>query len=507
MRTSLRIILAAGPVLLTSCNLAPKYARPAVAMPAAFKEAAPALGPDNPGWKPARPGDDSLRPSWWEEYADPALNALEEQVRISNQNILAAEANYRAARALVVSARSALFPLVSADPSFSRSRASQTVRSSAASTVTAANPGLPAVIDNYSLPFDASYEVDLWHRIGNQVAASEYSAQASAADVATALLSTQAQLAQDYFQLRALDAERQILDDTVASYRKNRELTGTLFQTGIDSEEDTAQAQTQLDTTIAQATDLRVARAQFEHAIAILIGKTPADFSLPPAQFTALPPPLPVGLPSDLLERRPDIAAAERLVAAANANIGVARTAYYPSLVLNASGGWQSSFASDWLNWPSRFWSLGPQLAGTIFDGGARRGLTEQARAAYDQTAANYRQTVLGAFQSVEDNLSTLRILEQEAREQRTAVDSASHLLDLATTRYTTGIESYLNVITAQTALLANRETEVQIRLRRMTASVSLVMALGGGWNVSQLPPVASLAAEPPKNPGAGAGP
>jgi len=498
MRTSLLIILVAGPLLLSSCDLAPKYVRPTTATPAAFKEAAPAPGPDSPGWKAAQPADDTLRPNWWELYGDPALTALEEQVRISNQNILAAEANYRTARALVLSARSALFPVVSAAPSFTRSRSSQTVRNSSTSTVTASNPGPSAINNEFSLPFDASYEVDFWHRVGNQVAASEYSAQASAADVATARLSIQAQLAQDYFQLRALDAERQILEDTVASYRKNRELTGTLFQTGIDSEEDTAQAQTQLDTTIAQATDLRVARAQYEHAIAVLIGKAPADFSLPAAEFKAMPPPLPVGLPSDLLERRPDIAAAERLVAAANADIGVARTAYFPSLTLNASGGWQSSFASDWLNWPSRFWSLGPQLAGTIFDVGARRSLTEQAQAAYDQTVANYRQAVLSGLQAVEDNLAALRILDQEAAEQRTAVDSATHLLDLATTRYTTGIDSYLNVITAQTALLSNRETEVQIRLRRMTASVSLVMALGGGWNTAQLPSVKSLAETTP---------
>jgi NodT family efflux transporter outer membrane factor (OMF) lipoprotein len=351
-----------------------------------------------------------------------------------------------------------------------------------------ANANAASIVDEYLLPVDASYEVDLWGRVRNVVAASTAAAQASGADLATARLSTQAELAQDYFQLQAIDAERQILDDTVTSYRQSLNETNALFRAGIDSEEEVARAQTQLNTTIALATDLGVSRAAFEHALAVLVGRAPAGFSLPVAPLALRPPPVPVGLPSNLLERRPDIAAAERRVASANAQIGIARSAYFPSLVLDASAGWEAGQFSRWFEWPSRFWSFGPQLAATLFDGGARRAHTEEAQAAFDQAAAGYRQTVLSAFQTVEDNLAALRILEQEAREQQTAVDSSRHLLDLANTRFQTGIDSYLNVITAQTALLSNRETDVQIQLRQMTASISLVKALGGGWNVTRLP-------------------
>jgi NodT family efflux transporter outer membrane factor (OMF) lipoprotein len=359
-------------------------------------------------------------------------------------------------------------------------------------------------VNNYSLPIDLSYTVDLWHRIRNTIAADAFQAQASAADVATALLSTQAELAQDYFEIRSLDTQRAILQDTLENYRRALDLTLTRFNTGIDSEEDVAQARTQLDTATAQATDLGVSRAQFEHAIAVLMGKPPAGFSLEVAPFVPKPPPVPLAVPAELLERRPDIASAERRVAAANAQIGIARAAYFPSLTLSATAGLESSSFTQWFTWPSRFWSVGPQLAGTIFDMGARRALNEEAQAAYDATVANYRQTVLTTFQAVEDNLAALRILSEEVVQQHTAVNSAGQFLDLSLTRYKTGVDSYLNVITAQTAVLTNRETEVQIQLRQMTASVSLVMALGGGWDASQLPQMSDMLAKTPKSTPAG---
>jgi NodT family efflux transporter outer membrane factor (OMF) lipoprotein len=355
------------------------------------------------------------------------------------------------------------------------------------------------VINNFSLPFDASYTVDLWHRVRNQIAANAFQAQASAADVATALLSSQAEVAQDYFEVRALDAERKVLEETLANYRRSLELTQTLFRLGIDSEEEVSQAQTQLDTATAQTTDLGVSRAQYEHAIAMLIGKPPAAFSLAVAPFVPKPPDVPLALPSELLERRPDIAAAERQVAAANAEVGLARSAYYPTLSLSAQGGFQTASIAQWFTWPSRFWSLGPQLAGTLLDVGARRAVNEQAQATYDAAVANYRQTVLTVFQSVEDNLAALRLLSTEAGQQHTAVASSGHYLDLAQTRFKAGVDSYLNVITAQTSVLSNRETEVTIQLRQMTASVQLVTALGGGWDASELPKMKDLLVKQPK--------
>jgi NodT family efflux transporter outer membrane factor (OMF) lipoprotein len=504
-------------LILSACNPGPKYAKPPAQTPTAYKETAPQQFKEGQGWKIAQPGDDKIRGKWWEMYNDPQLNAWEEQVRISNQTIAAAEANYRAARAVVVSARSALYPTITGSSSYTNSRFSQTARttaivptasgtssssssgSGASSSTTGVAGSGSGIINTFSLPIDFAYTADLWHRIRNTVAANMFQAQASAADLATALLSTQATLAEDYFEVRAIDAERAILRDTLENYRQSLDLTMTLYKTGIDSEEDVAQAQTQLDTATAQATDLGVARSQYEHAIAMLIGKPPAEFTLPVAPFVPKPPEVPVAVPSTLLERRPDIAAAERQVAAANANIGVARAAYYPDLPLSAAAGFETTQFTQWFNWPSRFWSLGPQLTETLFDAGARRGQNEQAQASYDAAVANYRQMVLTSFQAVEDNLAALRILSQEVGEQRTAINSSSHYLDLAMTRFKTGVDSYLNVITAQTSLLQNRETEVQIQLRQMTASVSLIMALGGGWENSDLPKMNDIIARPAK--------
>lgn len=537
----LAVLAAAAAMMLSSCNPAPKYAKPPVTTPQAFKESAPDQFKEGQGWKVAQPGDDKIRGKWWEVYNDPLLNRLEEQVQISNQSVMQAEANYRAARALVVSARSSLFPVIGASPSYTNARYSSTARttilsgtttttgttSGTTTTTTGSTTGTTStgttsgtstsststtsgtggggggsgagIINTFSLPFEVSYTVDFWHKIRNQIAANVYSAQASAADVATALLSTQSALAEDYFEVRALDAQEGVLQDTLKNYRDSLKLTQTLFQTGIDSDEDVAQAQTQLDTALAQATDVGVARAQYEHAIATLTGKPAAEFSLPVAPFIASPPTVPVAVPSELLERRPDIAAAERQVAAANAEIGIARAAYYPNLTLSATGGLQSSSIANWFTWPSRFWSLGPTLSQTLLDFGARRGATEQAEAQYDAAVANYRQTVLTDFQSVEDQLSGLRIYAQEVEQYETAIHSASRYLELSLTRYKAGVDSYLNVITAQNTVLTNRETEVQTQLKQMTASVSLIMALGGGWDVSQLPQVKAMLPKPAK--------
>lgn len=491
---------------LCACNPAPKYARPPASAPSAYKEAPPQFK-EGVGWVVAQPGDDKIRPKWWEMYNDPQLNALEEQVAISNETVIQAAANFRAAQALVVQARSQLFPTIGGSASYTREHFSGNSRTTTVVGGTGATPqtGSGGSINVYSIAADVSYTVDLWHRIRNQIAADAASAQASAADVATALLTTQAELAQDYFEIRALDTQEGILQDTLNNYRANVNLTQILFKTGIDSDQDVTQAQTQLDTATAQATDVGVARAQYEHAIATLIGRPAATFSLEVAPFVPKPPQVPVAIPSELLQRRPDIAAAERQVAADNALIGVARAAYYPSLTLSASGGLTSSTLASWFNWPSRVWSLGPALSDTLLDFGARRGAVEQANATYDAAVAGYRQTVLGDFQTVEDNLASLRILATEVDQYQTAVEASAHYLDLAMIRYRTGVDSYLNVITAQNTLLSNRETQVQTQLKQMTASVALIMALGGGWDASQLPQYERFLKHPPKWSPAGA--
>jgi NodT family efflux transporter outer membrane factor (OMF) lipoprotein len=494
-------LIAAALAALSACNPAPHYAQPAMPAPPSYKEAPPDQYKEVSGWKIAEPSDDKIRAKWWEMFNDPKLNELEEQVKISNQSIAAAEANFRAARAVVVQARSALYPTVTANPSIANARIasakSSLVSSGAASTTASAGSLGSGVYNAFEFPIDFNYTLDFWHKLRNTEAANAYTAQADAADIATALLSTQAELAQDYFQVRELDQQRAVLLDTVKSYQQTLELTQTLFQSGIDSDEDVAQAKTQLDTTTAQATDLGVARAQYEHAIATLIGKPAAEFSLAVGPFVANPPEVPVAVPSKLLERRPDIASLERQVAAANAQIGVAKAAYYPNLSLSAAIGFESTSIASWFSLPSRFWSVGPTLAETLFDAGARRGATEQARANYDAAVANYRQTVLSDFQAVEDNLAALRILGQEIGQQREAVESSQYYLNLSLTRFKAGIDSYLNVVAAQTTVLANQVTELGIQLRQMTASVNLIMGLGGGWDASELPQVREVSRSP----------
>ena len=466
--------------LFKSCDKAPKYAKPTVATPPAYKEITPDTFKETNDWKFAHPSDAAIRGKWWEMFNDQQLNSLEEQANGANQNIAIADANFRAARAVVKESRSEYFPTVTTSPSIIVSR------QSGAATHSNVSPGRSAV--NYTLPFDASWEPDFWGRIRNTVVASASEAQASAADLQNVRLSVEAELAFDYYQLRSLDAEKRLLDATIAAYQQQLDLTHVRFETGIASDEDVAQAETQLKTTQAQATDLGVARSQLEHAIAMLTGQPASNFSLPPTDLNEKPPAVPVGLPSQLLERRPDIAAAERRVAEANAEIGVTKAAFFPSLVLSATGGFESTSIASWFTWPARFFSLGPTLSQTLFDKGRRKAANEVARAQYEGTVANYRQTVLTSFQEVEDNLAALRILSRELDEQNDAVASAQRALSLATERYKSGIDSYLNVITAQATLLNNQRTAVNLEAQQMTASVELIKALGGGWNASELP-------------------
>lgn len=482
-----------GLLLFKGCDKAPKYSKPTVATPPSYKEIAPESFKETDNWKFAQPKDDVIRGKWWEMFNDPQLNALEEQLNISNQNIALADANFRAARAVVKQSRSQYFPTVTTSPSITRSR-----QSAAGSQSTSAGG---RTFTDYSLPFDVSWEPDLWGRVKNSVRASASEAQATAADLVNVRLSVEAELAFDYYQLRALDAQKALLDSTVVAFQQQLDLTRVRFQTGIASDEDVALAETQLATTQAQATDIGIARAQLEHAIAMLTGQPASTFSLPFAPMKATPPPIPLGVPSQLLERRPDIAAAERRVAEANAEIGVTKAALFPALTLSATAGLESTSIATWFSWPARFFSVGPALAQTLFDKGRRKAVTEQARAQYDGTVAIYRQTVLTAFQEVEDNLAALRILSRELEQQNAAVASAERTLSLANERYKAGIDSYLNVITAQTALLANQRTAVTLQMNQMTASVQLIKALGGGWNASQLPTPKELVAKPKPTP------
>jgi NodT family efflux transporter outer membrane factor (OMF) lipoprotein len=472
-------------ILFKSCDKAPKYAKPTVATPPAYKEITPDTFKETNDWKFAHPSDAMIRGNWWEMFSDSQLNSLEEQANGANQNIAIADANFRAARALVKESRSEYFPTITTSPSIILSR------QSGAATHSNISPGRQSV--NYTLPFDATWEPDFWGRIRNTAVASASEAQATAADLQNVRLSVEAELAFDYYQLRSLDTETRLLDTTIAAYQQQLDLTRVRFQTGIASDEDVAQAETQLKTTQAQATDLGVARSQLEHAIAMLTGQPASTFALPAIDQSAKPPAIPVGLPSQLLERRPDIAAAERRVAEANAEIGVTKAAFYPSLILGATGGFESTSIASWFTWPARFFSLGPTLSQTLFDKGRRKAANEVTRAQYEGTVANYRQTVLTSFQEVEDNLAALRILSRELDEQNDAVASSQRALSLATERYKSGIDSYLNVITAQTTLLNNQRTAVNLQAQQMTASVELIKALGGGWNASELPTTKQL--------------
>ncbi len=456
---------------IASCTVGPDYVKPTAEVPASYKETG--------GWKKAEPKDAMIKGVWWEMFKDPELNRFEEQVNISNQNIAVAEAQFRQARALVQTARSGYYPTITARASFVRARRSGSV---SGGTFSPAN-----TTSDFLLPVSASWEADIWGKVRRAVESAQAGAEASAADLEAMRLSVHAELAQDYFQLRALDVEKQLLDDTVAAYQKSLELTKNRYASGVASKADVLQAETQLKSTQAQAIDIGVQRSQLEHAIALLMGKPASSFSLSPARIAAVLPEIPVGLPSELLERRPDIAAAERLMAAANAQIGVAESAFYPDITLSATGGFEAASLSKWFSWPSRFWSVGTSIAETVFEGGLRRSLTDQARAAYDANVASYRQTVLTGFQEVEDNLAALRILEEEAGVQDEAVNSAEQTLTVVTNQYRAGTVSYLDVIVAQATALTNERIAISIQGRRMTAGVLLIKALGGGWNSSAL--------------------
>lgn len=466
-------VFVASTLFLAGCAVGPKYQRPPVEVPPAYKEAG--------NWKTAQPNELSLRGNWWEIFQDPQLNALEQQVNISNQNIKAAQAQYTQARALVRYNRADYFPTVVAGASATRSRVSSN------------NAPLRAVSNgttnnDFQIPVALSYEVDAWGRIRNNVESFRAQAQASAADLATVNLSMHAQLALFYLQARSLDAQEQLLNSTVQYYEQALQLNVSRFQGGVGSEVEVEQARTQLETTRAQSIDVGVARAQFEHAVAVLIGKPPASFNLPPLPLQTPPPPIPAGVPSELLERRPDIASAERQMAAANARIGVAKAAYYPLLNLTAAGGVESGSLTTLLQGPAGFWAVGASALQTVFDGGRRRAASDQAVAAYDQTVASYRETVLTSFQQVEDNLAALYILEKEAQTQNEAVLAAQKSLELSIQRYKGGVTSYLEVTVAQSAALSNEATAVNILGRRMVAAVQLIQALGGGWDSANLP-------------------
>jgi NodT family efflux transporter outer membrane factor (OMF) lipoprotein len=466
---------------LAACSIGPKYQPPATPAPAAYKES-PSQFKETEGWKVAQPSDAMLRGKWWEIFKDPELNALEEQLNVDNQTIKQSFENFMQARAIVREVRSQYFPAAATVPSYSRSRS-------------------PGGLSTFaSLPLDISWAPDLWGRVRKTVQEFQYAAQLSAADLENQRLTQQASLAAFFFEIRGQDALQKLLNETVEADKKTLELTKALYETGISDQISVIQAQTTLDSTQAAAIGLGVARAQFEHAIAVLIGKPAPAFSVPVRPMTTAAPPVPIGVPSQLLERRPDIAASERNMAAANAQIGIAYVAYYPSLTLSASGGFESSTLERLLNWPSRFWSIGGSLSETLFDAGLRRATVNQFIAVYNAGVAGYRQTVLTAFQQVEDNLAAVRILSQEIQKLRQAVASSETYLKLELGRYETGIDPYLSVVIAQTTLLNNQQALLNSQVAQMTACVQLIAALGGGWDRSELPTPAQVTEKPAKS-------
>ncbi|MGA3263642.1 MAG: efflux transporter outer membrane subunit [Terracidiphilus sp.] len=478
--------------MLTGCNVGPKYLPPATTAPPAFKES-PAQFKETEGWKVAQPQDAALRGKWWEIYNEPELNALEEQLNIDNQNIRQAFENFMEARALVREARAQYFPTVGIGGSYTRSQSSSTVGSAGASPTSGRQSQL------FSLPAEVSWEPDLWGKVRNTVHASQYNAQLSAADLESERLSEQASLAEYFIEIRGQDALQEILNQAVDADKKALESEQVRYDTGVDDQISLVEAQTTLASAQSAATNLGIARAQYEHAIATLVGKQASTFSIPVEAKTSAPPPIPVGLPSQLLERRPDVAAAERNMAAANAQIGVAYAAYYPALTLSGNGGVESSAIKNLLDAASRFWSVGPSVSETVYDGGLRRATVNQYIAVYNADLAAYRQSVLTAFQQVEDALAAVRILSQQILRQQEAVGSSRTYVKLEQARYDTGIDPYIDLAAAQTTLLSNQETLTNLQVQEMTASVQLIEALGGGWERSQLPTPAQVTEKPAK--------
>ena len=487
--------------LLSGCVVGPKYHPPSTQAPAAVYKESPTQFTDTGDWTVAQPADAKMRGKWWEIFNDSELNALEEQLNINNQNIKQFFENFMAARAIVREAHAQYFPTLTTVPSFSRSRTSGSLNTTPVNTTgtgTAPKPQFQSTI--YSLPLEASWEPDLWGKVRNTVHEAQYAAQVSAADLESERLTEQASLAEFFFEIRGQDELQKIFDDTVEADQKAYELTRSLYDAGIDDQISVVEAETTLRSAQAGASNVGIARAQFEHAIAVLVGKAASDFSIPVRPMTAAPPSIPVGVPSELLERRPDVAAAERTMAEANAAIGIAYAAYYPNLTLTAEGGFESSAFTKWLSWPSRFWSVGASLPETIFEAGLRRAAVQQFVATYNADLAAYRQTVLAAFQQVEDSLAEVRILSKEIQQEQQAVDSAQLQLKLEQGRYDSGIDPYIDVIIAQTTLLADQQTLNGLQVQRMSFAVALVENLGGGWDRSQLPNPPQVTRRPPKS-------
>jgi NodT family efflux transporter outer membrane factor (OMF) lipoprotein len=476
---------AASPLvtlLLSGCMVGPKYVKPTVPMAPDYKEA-PAADAYKEGttWQTAKPADTAQKGEWWTIFGDAQLNALEPQVAAANQNLKAAEARFREARALIKFNRAAMYPTISATPSAGgvKESANRPYFNKAN-----ASDGIGDIV----MPLDLNYEIDLWGRVRRTVNASREEAQASAGDLQTALLSLQAELAVDYFEARSADAEERLLNDTVKEYEEAYRITTNRFEGGVAPQSDVDQAKTQLEQAKVQANDVAIRRAQFEHAIAVLLGVPPASFTLAPQPLEARPPAIPTGLPSELLERRPDIAAAERRVAEANERIGIARAAFFPTISLSGAVGFEGTSFSNLFDPASLLWAIGPTLSQTVFDAGRRRSVSEQANASFDETVANYRQTTLTAFQQVEDNLVALRVLSVEAEHQHQATQAAQSAQQIFNNRYVGGIDTYLQVVTAQNTALFNERNDIDIMRRQMDASVLLIKALGGGWNIANLP-------------------
>jgi len=479
MNRKVILVFAAVSTLLTSCMVGPKYSKPSAPAAPSYREQPPSNSTESGGWKTAQPKDSLLRAKWWELFNSPDLNALEEQIEPANQNLKVSEANFNQARQYITVNKAYLAPTVAVNPYLDSVHQSSNRPFLVSKGFTSAD---------FYFPADVSYELDLWGRIRRTINAAKESFQATAADLEAVKLSLHAELATDYFEARSLDREKQLLDDTVAQYEKALTLTRNRFEGGISSKAEVAQSETQLKQVQAEDIEVGVARAQYEHAIAVLIGENPESFVMKYEPVQGAPPVIPVGVPSQLLERRPDIAAAERRMAAVNEQIGIAEAAYYPTLSITATGGFEGNSITNWFTWPSRFWSVGPQSSEILFDHGIRRARVNIAKYAYEGTVASYRQTTLTAFQQVEDNLSTLRILEQEAARAHEATQAAESSLQLSINRYKGGLVTYLEVVTAQNIALTNERTEVDIQRRRMDATIALIMALGGGWDTAKLP-------------------
>lgn len=491
-RISASVLLGLCVSLATSCLVGPKYHRPSAPAPAApnYKESTVNFQ-DTQGWKVANPQEAMLRGKWWEIFNDPELNALEDQLEINNQNIKEYFENLMEARAVIREAHAQYWPTVTANPSWSRQKTSGTLTNS-----TQANTGQTSTF--MSFPIEISWIPDLWGKIRNEVRQAQYAAQVSAADLENERLTEQASLAAYYFEIRGQDALEKILDDTVKADQQALDVTKAAYDAGVSDYISVVEAQSTLESAQSTQINLRVARAQYEHAIAMLVGKVATDFSIPIRPELVAPPAIPVGVPSELLQRRPDIAAAERTLAEANATIGIGYGAFFPAVTLAASGGVESSTFANWFTWPSRFWSIGPSISQTIFNGGLYRAELNQYIATYNADVATYRQTVLTAFQQVEDNLAAVRIYSQQIERQQAAVNHAQEALKLEMGRYDTGIDPYIDVVTAQTTFLNDQQVLATIQIEQMTSAVGLIEALGGGWDVSQLPTPSQLSAKPP---------